>query len=37
MLTLEIMHAMWPNGNNTVPGLVEGILTAAPAVFANLG
>ena len=25
MLTLEIMHAMWPNGDNSVPGLVEGI------------
>jgi putative chitinase len=37
MLTLEIMHAMWPNGNNSVPGLVEGIVAAAPAVFAKYG
>ncbi len=37
MLTLEIMHAMWPNGNNTVPGLMEGIVAAAPAVFAKYG
>lgn len=37
MLTLEIMHAMWPNGNSTVPGLVEGIVAAAPAVLAKYG
>jgi predicted chitinase len=37
MLTLEIMHAMWPNGNNSIPGLVEGIVAAAPAVFAKYG
>ena len=37
MLTLEIMHAMWPNGNNSVPGLVEGIVAAAPAVFPKYG
>jgi putative chitinase len=37
MLTLEIMQAMWPHGDNTVPGLVEGIVAAAPAVFANNG
>ncbi len=37
MLTLEIMHAMWPNGNKTVPGLVEGIVAAGPAVFAKYG
>jgi putative chitinase len=37
MLTLEIMHVMWPNGNNTVPGLVEGMIDAAPAVFAKYG
>lgn len=37
MLTPENMHAMWPNGNNTVPGLVEGIVAAAPGVFAKYG
>ena len=31
------MHAMWPNGNSSVPGLVEGIIAAAPAVFAKYG
>jgi putative chitinase len=37
MLTLEMMHAMWPHGNNRIPGLVEGIVAAAPAVFAKYG
>jgi putative chitinase len=37
MLTLEIAHAMWPHGNKRAPGLVEGIVTAAPAVFAKYG
>jgi putative chitinase len=37
MLTLEIMNAMWPHGNTRVPGLVEGIVSAAPAVFAKYG
>src|SRR5271165_1364395 len=37
MLTPEIMHAMWPNGNNSVPGLVEGIVAAAPAVLVKYG
>jgi putative chitinase len=37
MLTLEIMQAMWPNGDNRVPGLLEGIVAAAPAVFAKYG
>jgi putative chitinase len=37
MLTLEIMHAMWPRGNAKVPGLVEDIVAAAPAVFAKYG
>jgi putative chitinase len=33
MLTLEIMHATWPNGDNKVAGLVEGIVAASAAVF----
>jgi putative chitinase len=37
MLTLEIMNTMWPHGNARVPGLVEGIVSAAPAVFAKYG
>jgi putative chitinase len=37
MLTLEIMQAMWPNGDKNVPGLVEGIANAAPATFAKYG
>src|SRR5215472_6535117 len=37
MLTLEILNAMWPHGNARVPGLVAGIVSAAPAVFAKYG
>ena len=37
MLTLAIMHAMWPNGDKSIPGLLEGIATAAPAVFLKYG
>jgi putative chitinase len=37
MLTLDMMHTMWPNGNNRVPGLVEGIAAAAPTVFTKYG
>lgn len=37
MLTLEIMHAMWPRGNNTVAGLLEAVVAAAPNVFAKFG
>ena len=37
MLSLEIMQAMWPRGDNTIPGLVEGIVAAAPIVFAKYG
>src|SRR5437762_1162567 len=37
MLTLAIMHTMWPNGNEKVPGLVEGIAAAAPTVFPKHG
>jgi putative chitinase len=35
LLTLEIMNALWPHGDAKVPGLVEGIVSAAPAVFAK--
>jgi putative chitinase len=37
MLTPEIMTAMWPNGDDTVPGLLEGILAAVPDVFTEYG
>jgi putative chitinase len=37
MLTLEIMNTLWPRGNSEVPGLVEGIVAAAPRVFAKYG
>ncbi len=37
MLTLEIVHDLWPNGNHSVPGLVEGIVAAAPAAFPKYG
>ena len=31
------MHAMWPNGNSSVAGLVEGIVAGAQTVFAEYG
>lgn len=37
MLTAEILHQMWPHGDDKVPGLVEGIAAAAPAVFPKYG
>lgn len=37
MLTLEIMQHMWPNGDQHIPGLLEGIVMAAPAVFEKYG
>ncbi len=37
MLTLEIMQRRWPNGNQHIPGLLEGIVAAAPAVFETYG
>lgn len=36
-LTLEMMHAMWPSGNSSGAGLLEGIVAAAPAVLAKYG
>ena len=37
MLTLEIMHELWPRGDSNVPGLVEGIVAAAAVVFPKFG
>ncbi len=37
MLTLEILQALWPHGDQHVPGLVEAIASQAPAVFAQYG
>jgi len=37
MLTLEIMRQQWPKGNAKVPGLIEGIVAAAPVVFPKYG
>jgi putative chitinase len=33
MLTIDILRRMWPRGDARIPGLVEGIATAAPTVF----
>lgn len=32
-LTLEIFHHRWPQGNQHIPGLIEGIVASAPAVI----
>ena len=37
MLTEEMLRALWPNGDAKVPGLIEGIASAAPAVFPKYG
>ena len=37
MLTENLLRGMWPLGNSKVPGLVEAIAAAAPAVFAAHG
>lgn len=34
MLTSEIMQKLWPQGDQHVPGLIEGIVKSAPDVFA---
>lgn len=36
-LTLDMMRRRWPHGDQHVPGLVEGIVGTAPAVFAKYG
>jgi putative chitinase len=37
MLTSDIMNSMWPNGNDTVPGLVDGIMAAVSDIFREYG
>jgi putative chitinase len=37
MLTADIMQEMWPHGDEKIPGLVAGIVTAAPDVFSKYG
>src|SRR6201996_7890443 len=37
MLTPEIMRQMGPHGDVKIPGLVDGIATAAPTVFPKYG
>lgn len=37
MLTLEMMRRRWPNGDQHIPGLLEGIVATAPATFAKYG
>jgi putative chitinase len=37
MLTLDLMRRLWPSGNQHVPGLLEGIVAAAPTVFDRYG
>lgn len=36
-LTVEIMRRRWPHGDQHIPGLVEGIVTASAAVFEKYG
>lgn len=37
MLTLALMQRLWPRGNSKVPGLIEGIVAAAPTVLPAYG
>lgn len=37
MLTLEMLQRRWPHGNQHVAGLLEGIVAAAPTIFAKYG
>jgi putative chitinase len=36
-LTIEMLHKHWPHGDQRVPGLIAGIVSSAPAVFAKYG
>lgn len=37
ILTLQILQHRWPHGDQHIPGLVEGIVSTAPAVFSKYG
>jgi putative chitinase len=37
MLTSDIMREIWPHGDTKIPGLVDGIVAAAPSVFPKYG
>lgn len=37
MLTLQMLQHLWPHGDSVVPGLIEGMATAAPNVFPKYG
>lgn len=37
LLTLAVLQKLWPHGDQHVPGLLEGIITSAPAVFEKYG
>ncbi len=36
-LTIEMMHRRWPHGDQHIPGLIEGLVEAAPVVFPKYG
>lgn len=36
-ITIEMLRKHWPHGDSRVPGLMEGIVASAPAVFAKYG
>jgi predicted chitinase len=35
LLTLDHLNKLWPHGDQHVPSLIEGIVAAAPSVFAK--
>ena len=37
MITLDMMRRRWPHGDQHIPGLIEGIVNAAPTVFSKYG
>lgn len=37
VLTLDIMQRLWPHGDQSVPGLLEGLVTTAPIIFPKYG
>lgn len=36
-LTIDIMRRRWPQGDQHIPGLIEGIVASAPVVFPKYG